>query len=50
MFAAPVWHFWIGLILFIAAVGGILALVGGYLKAVSSQRYPAGKRRKNTEL
>lgn len=50
MFAAPVWHFWIGLILFVASVGGVLALAGGYLKVVSSQRFPSGKRRKNSEL
>lgn len=50
MLAAYVWHWWIGLVLLIAGVGGVAALIGGYLKMVSSQRYPDGKRGREQEL
>ena len=43
MLAANIWHWWIGVVLLIASVGAVLAVVAGYLKSVSSQRYP-GKR------
>jgi formate-dependent nitrite reductase membrane component NrfD len=43
MLAANIWHWWIGVVLFVASVAAVLGLVGGYLKNVSSQRYP-GKR------
>lgn len=41
---APVWHYWIGLILFLLALGGVAGLVFGYLKMVSSKRYPPRQR------
>jgi uncharacterized protein (DUF58 family) len=50
MLAAYIWHWWIGLIMLFA---GILATVGltiGYLRQVSSQRYPHGKRGREQEL
>ncbi|CAN5795054.1 hypothetical protein BH20ACT4_BH20ACT4_07150 [soil metagenome] len=43
MIAANIWHFWIGVVLTLAAVATVVALVAGYIKNVSSQRYP-GKR------
>jgi len=43
MIAANIWHFWIGVVLTLAAVATVVALVRGYLKNVTSQRYP-GKR------
>ncbi|CAN5517298.1 MAG: hypothetical protein H0X61_03865 [Acidimicrobiia bacterium] len=43
MIAANIWHFWIGVVLTLAAVATVVALVAGYMKNVSSQRYP-GKR------
>ncbi|MDQ3738392.1 MAG: hypothetical protein M3337_04400 [Actinomycetota bacterium] len=43
MIAANIWHFWIGVVLTFAAVATVVALIGGYLKNVTSQRYP-GKR------
>jgi hypothetical protein len=40
MLAAFVWHWWIGVILFVATVAGIVALVVGYLKQVVAPQYP----------
>jgi hypothetical protein len=45
MLAAEIWHWWIGVVLLAAGVGSVLALVGGYLKSVSSQRYPTKRQR-----
>jgi formate-dependent nitrite reductase membrane component NrfD len=50
MFAAYIWHWWIGLVMLLAAVGATLGLVAGYLKQVSSQRYPGGRRGREREL
>ena len=50
MLAAYIWHWWIGLVLLIAGIAGAVALIGGYLKQVSSQRYPGGKRGREQEL
>jgi hypothetical protein len=44
MLAAYIWHWWIGLVMLLAAGGASIALVVGYLKQVSAQRYPSGKR------
>lgn len=41
---AFVWHWWIGLILTLAAVVTVIALVAGYLAKVQAPRYP-GRRR-----
>lgn len=50
MLAAEVWHWWIG----VALTGGIallfISLIGAYLKSVSSQKYPGGKRRRQSDL
>ncbi len=50
MLAAYIWHWWIGLAMLLAGVGATLALVAGYLKQVSSQRYPGGKRSREQEF
>jgi hypothetical protein len=50
MLAAYIWHWWIGLIMLLAGVGATIGLIGGYLKQVSSQRYPQGKRAREQEL
>ena len=50
MLAANIWHWWIGVIM---AVAGFLAVIGltiGYLKNVTHQRYPSGRRAKEMEL
>jgi hypothetical protein len=45
MLVAYIWHFWIGLLLTLAAVATVVSLVAGYLKKVTALRYPSGKHR-----
>jgi hypothetical protein len=47
MLVAYIWHFWIGVILFFGAILAVIALVGGYLKSVTSQRYPSKRNRRD---
>ncbi len=44
---AYIWHFWIGLVLFFAGVLAVVGVVAGYLKSVTSQRYPGGRARRD---
>ena len=44
---AVIWHFWIGLILTVAAVLAVVSVVGGYLKSVSAQRSPGRRHRRD---
>lgn len=50
MFAAYIWHWWIGLIMLLAGGAATLGLIVGYLKQVSAQRYPGGRRQREQEL
>ena len=50
MLAAEVWHWWIGVALTGAGVLVGVGIVGGYLKSISAQKYPGGKRRRQTDL
>ena len=50
MLAAYIWHWWIGLVMLLAGGAAALSLVVGYLKQVSSQRYPGGKRGREQEF
>jgi hypothetical protein len=50
MLAAYIWHWWIGLIMLFAGGLAAVSLLAGYLKQVSSQRYPSGKRGREQEL
>lgn len=50
MLAAEIWHWWIGVALTGASVLLVVTLIGAYLKSVSAQRYPGGKRRSQTDL
>lgn len=50
MLAAYIWHWWIGLIMLLAGGAATLGLIAGYLKQVSSQRFPGGKRQHEQEL
>ncbi|MEY2995273.1 MAG: hypothetical protein RLZZ39_98 [Actinomycetota bacterium] len=43
MFAAYVWHWWIGVVLSVVGVLTVVAMGAGYLKQVSATRFP-GKR------
>lgn len=45
MFAAYVWHYWVGLVLLIAAIGAVLQAVVGYLLKVSAMRHPNRRQR-----
>ena len=40
MLAAMVWHYWVGVVVAVSAIGGAVALVAGYFKNVESTRYP----------
>jgi hypothetical protein len=42
-----IWHFWIGVVLLITSVLLVIAVVGGYLKQVTAQRYPNGRQRRD---
>lgn len=44
---AYIWHFWIGVILMLVGLLAVLSLVGGYLKSVTSQRYPGRRARRD---
>jgi hypothetical protein len=39
-FAGVIWHYWLAVPLAAMAVLGLLATIVGYVKQVSSQRYP----------
>ena len=43
MFAAYVWHWWIGVVLSVVGVLTVVAMGAGYLKQVCATRFP-GKR------
>jgi uncharacterized integral membrane protein len=45
MFAANVWHWWIGVILLISSIGAVLSVVAGYVAKVSATRYPNRRQR-----
>ena len=45
MLAAEIWHWWIGVVLTLVALGTVLMLVVGYLKQVTAQRYPNRRQR-----
>lgn len=45
MFAAYVWHYWIGVILLLAGIGAVVATVVGYVAKVSATRYPNRRQR-----
>ena len=47
MLAAEIWHWWIGVLLTLACVAAVVALVGGYLKSVTAQRYPGKRARRD---
>jgi hypothetical protein len=51
MFAANIWHWWIGVALTGVGVLAVLGLGATYLKSITSQRYPpdAGDRRRARE-
>ncbi len=46
MFAAQVWHWWLGALLLLGGFGAILLTVAGYLIKVTATRYPNRRQRK----
>jgi uncharacterized integral membrane protein len=46
MFAAYVWHYWLGLILLLAGIGAVVQTLVGYVTKVSSTRYPNKRQRR----
>ncbi len=52
MLGANVWHWWIGIALFLLSVLILIVLVVAYLKSVSAQKYPTAKqqRARHTDL
>ncbi|MFZ8998240.1 MAG: hypothetical protein ACO225_04780 [Ilumatobacteraceae bacterium] len=50
MLAAYIWHWWIGLAMLLTGGLAVVGLIAGYVKQVSSQRYPGGKRARGDEL
>lgn len=47
MFAANIWHWWIGVLLTLVSVLLVVGLVGGYLKSVTAQQYPSKRQRRD---
>jgi membrane protein implicated in regulation of membrane protease activity len=47
MLAAYIWHWWIGVLLTLVCVVAVVALVGAYLKSVTSQQYPGRRNRRD---
>ncbi len=50
MLAAEIWHWWIGVVLAGAGIAVAIALIAGYVKNVSAQRYPDGKQSADADL
>lgn len=44
MLIATVWTWWIGIALFLVSLVLLIVLVVGYIKTVSSQKYPTAKQ------
>ena len=45
MFAAQVWHWWIGVFLLLGSLGAVAAVFAGYVAKVSATRYPNRRQR-----
>ena len=43
---AVIFHFWLGLLLFVAGGAAVVGLVGGYVKQVTAAKYPNGKQKR----
>lgn len=44
MLAAVPWHYWIGVVIAISAIGMLLATIAGYFFSVTKGRYPSKRR------
>ena len=50
MLAAPVWHFWIGLVLVGVGVLAVAGLLGYFLWSVQAKKYPTGRQARHRDL
>jgi formate-dependent nitrite reductase membrane component NrfD len=53
MLAAEIWHWWIGVLITLGVIAGLVALIAFYLKAVTSKKYEPGsskRRRQSADL
>jgi hypothetical protein len=50
MLAANIWHLWIGVIMAVAGFAAVIGLTISYLRQVTHQRYPSGRRAREMEL
>lgn len=46
MIIAQVWHYWLAIVLLLAAVGAVLQGLVGYAVKISAQKYPNRRQRK----
>lgn len=49
LFAAKVWHFWLGMVLFVGTIIPIALLLIGYLVKVQAPQYERRRRRPTGE-
>jgi hypothetical protein len=47
MLAANVWHWWIGIVLWIVGMLVFVGLVVGYLKSVTAQKHPSRRQQRH---
>jgi len=40
MVFSVIWHYWIGVVLFVGSILTVLAVIAGYLAKVQSLKYP----------
>jgi formate-dependent nitrite reductase membrane component NrfD len=40
---SPVWHYWIGVVLFISALGAVAGVIVGYVMKIQSLKYPKNR-------
>ena len=50
MLAAEVWHWWIGVLLAGGTILAGVALIGAYVKSVSSKQHPSGRNAREADL
>ncbi len=50
MLAAEIWHWWIGVLITLGVIAGLVAMIALYLKSVTAKKYEPGssKRRRQS--
>ncbi len=49
MLAAYIWHWWIGLVMLVAAGAATFGVIAGYLKKVSAPQHPGRRNRRDED-